>query len=334
MTGAAPAQPVYLIEGDDQILVGEAVSRLVKELLGDGDRSLAVEDYGGDEVDLAAVADGCATPPFLVDRRIVVVRDVGRYSAEQVAPLVAYLDDPLPSTALILAGGGGQVPSKLVAAAKAHGQVDSTKVDSRHGGDWVKARLKQAPFTLDVQAESQLTGHLGEDVSRLVPLMEVLEAAYGEGGRLSWAEIEPYVGDAGSVTPWAFTDAIDGGQADLAITLLHRLMEGGDRHPLVVLAILTRHLQGLLRVDSPAIRTEGQAAAAMGIANGRSTFPAKKALSSARRWGSAGIAEGVGLLAQAEVDLKGASAWPEQLVVEVLVARLCRLARLAGAGTR
>lgn len=72
----------------------------------------------------------------------------------------------------------------------------------------------------------------------------------------------------------------------------------------------------------------------MGIAKGRSTFPAKKALNSARRWGSAGIADGIQLVAQAELDLKGASAWPAEAVLEVLVARLCFRARAGRAASR
>lgn len=324
--------PVYLIDGDDRTLVSEAVGSLVRGILGDGDRSLAVQDYSGDEVDFAAIADGCATPPLLVERRIVVVRDVGRYNTEDVAPLVAYLQDPLPTTVLVLAGGGGQVPAKLVAAVKSHGRVESTKVEARQAADWLKDRLRRSPLHFDAQAESALRDHLGEDVSRLVPILDLLVTVYGEGARLGPAEIEPYLGEAGSVTPWVFTDAIDAGQADVALQRLHRLLGAGDRHPLVVLAILHRHLQSLLRVDDPSIRTEAQAAAAMGIPKGRSTFPAKKALGAAQRWGSAGIAEGIGLLADAEVDLKGASAWPEQAVLEVLVARLCRLARTTVAG--
>ena len=70
------------------------------------------------------------------------------------------------------------------------------------------------------------------------------------------------------MAPWTFTDAIDAGRTADALIQLHRLLGGGERHPLVVLAILHRHVQSLLRVDSPSIRTEGEAAAAMGIATG------------------------------------------------------------------
>ena len=58
-----------------------------------------------------------------------------------------------------------------------------------------------------------------------------------------------------------------------------------------------------------------------------STFPARKALSQARRLGSKGLRRSVELLAAADLDLRGAQAWPDELVVEVLVARLAVVAR-------
>lgn len=330
--GALPA--VTLVEGSDPTLVAEALRRIVDELVGDEDRSLVLEDYSGEEVDLASVADACATPPFLTSRRVVVVREVGRWKTEEIAPLLTYLENPLETTALVLVAGGGQTPAKLAAAAKAQGRAVSTQVDSRATADWVEKRIRQSGVGMDGAAIKALIDHLGEDPGRLVPIIDVLEAAFPPGERLQFEDIEPYLGQAGSVTPWAFTDSIDAGQVEAALTYLHRLLEGGARHPLVVLAILHRHVSSLMKVDHPSIRSEADAASAMGIAKGRSTYPAKKALKSAQSWGSLNIAEAVGLVADAELDLKGQSAWPEAAVLEVLVARLCRLARGGAAARR
>jgi DNA polymerase-3 subunit delta len=319
--------PVILVDGDDPTLVSEQLAKVVDALVGGGDRDLMVEDYREEGVDLASVADSCATPPFLAERRVVVVRDAGRFLTDEVAPLVSYLDDPLPTTALVLAAGAGQIAPKLLAAVKAKGHVVSTKVTQRESAEWIRSRLRSAPVKLDTEAERVVREHFGEDVSRLGSLLEVLAAAYGEGSRVGAADLDPYLGEAGSVTPWDFTDAIDNGRAEQAVAYLHRLLGAGDRHPLQVLAMLHRHVQSLLRVDDPSIRTEAQAAEAMGIAKGRSTYPAKKALAAAQRWGSAGIAEAVGLLARADIELKGASGMPAEAVLEVLVARLCFRAR-------
>jgi DNA polymerase-3 subunit delta len=333
-SSAGGGRAVWLVEGDDATLVGERVRGLVDELVGTADRSLVVEDFRGDELDLATVAVACQTPPFLADRRVVVVRDIGRFTTEQAAPLLAYLDAPLETTALVLAAGGGRMAAKLSAAVKAHGQVIGTAVSGRDAGAWVRQLLRQAPIRLDPAAESLVESHLGEDLGRLTALVDVLVAAHGEGARLGPDDVKLYLGEAGSVAPWDFTDAIDRGETTTAIGLLHRLLGAGDRHPLVVTSILHRHLAAMLRLDDPAISTEAAAAVALGIAKGRSTYPAKKALTSLRRYGGGGVAEAIILLADAELDLKGARDWPGELVLEVLVARLCRLAKIRRAAYR
>jgi DNA polymerase-3 subunit delta len=318
--------PVVLVEGSDPSLVADAAARAVDEALGGAERSLALEEHG-DDVDLAAVAEGCATPPFLGDRRVVVLREVGRFGDEELQPILDYLQDPLPTTTLVLVAGGGRTSSKLAAAARKAGGVVSTDVQRGAQRAWLRERIGESGVKLDAEAEAAVAAHLGEDVGRAVPVLAVLEAVYGAGARLGRADVEPYLGEAGSVTPWELTDAIDAGDAGKALVLLHRLLEGGARHPLVVLGILHRHVASLLRVDDPSIRGEADAARALGIPPGRSAYPAKKALAAARRMGSDGVAEAVGLVSDAELDLKGGSAWPAPAVLEVLVARLCRLAR-------
>ncbi len=106
---------------------------------------------------------------------------------------------------------------------------------------------------------------------------------------------------------------------------LHRLLEAGDRHPLVILAILHRHVGPVLTLDGSGVTSEGQAATLLGIEAGRSTFPAKKALATVRRWGSDGAARAIQLVADADLDLRGESTWSPEAVLEVLVARLCRI---------
>ena len=328
--GRAAASPAaWLVTGEDASLLSEAVTKLVGELVGASDRSLVVEDFSGDEVDVAAVASACSTPPFLADRRVVVLREAGRFGTEQLEPLLSYLKEPLSTTKLVIAGGGGTLPAKFVSAFKAApGTVlVSTDVTSREAHNWVTDRIARGPVTLAPAAAAEVESHLGEDLNRLGALLATLETAYGPGAKVSLDELEPYLGQPGSVPPWDLTDAIDRGEADVALRVLHRLMEAGARHPLVLLAILHRHFGNVLRVQSPGITTEGQAAEALGIAKGRSTFPARKALNAARRLAPRGSADAVIALADAELALKGKLEWEADLVLEVLVARLCRLSR-------
>jgi DNA polymerase-3 subunit delta len=163
---------------------------------------------------------------------------------------------------------------------------------------------------------------LGEDAGRLSGILETLASAHGTGHLLRLADVEPFLGEAGGVPPWELTDAIDRGDTTAALTALSRMMGGGERHPLQVMAILHANYTKLLALDGSGARDEAGAAAAMGIKPG---FPARKALDQYRKLGGAKVVRAVGLLAQADLDLRGAKDWPEPLVMEVLVARLSRL---------
>lgn len=324
-------KPAYLVRGDDQVLLSEATRRLVAGILGEEDPGMALEEFvfeAGETPATGPLLDACLTPPFLTDLRVVVGRNAGALTVEDGARVVEYLDDPLDTTVLILVGGGGTVPPKLVAAIKKVGEVVEAAVprQAKDRTTWLVERLRKAPVTLDAAAGNLLGKHLGEDMGRLGGILEVLRGAYGDGAAVGTAQLEPFLGEAGGIAPWGLTDAIDQGDAGTAIPLLHRMMTGGDRHPLVVLATLHRHYGQMLRLDGAGCRNETEAAKLLGIKG--STYPAKKAMTQGRSLGSAKILRAVGLLAEADLDLRGQKSWPDALVMEVLVARLCQLRRI------
>ncbi|MCE9620755.1 MAG: DNA polymerase III subunit delta [Actinomycetia bacterium] len=315
----------YLITGDDESLVLSAIGDLVKELVGDGDRSLMVDDFDGEEFELRSVVDAAQTAPFLTDQRVVVARGIGRFAAADVAPLVAYLADPLPSTALVLVGGGGRLPKALLDAlkqAKANIIETAPPARARERSGWFEEHITAAGLRLDAQAVQLLAGWLGEDVGRLQGVIDTLLATYGGETLLRSNDIEPFLGEAGGIPPWDLTDAIDSGDTTKSLRSLHRMIGAGDRHPLQVMSILHGHYVKLLALDGSGARDETSAAAAMGIKPG---FPAKKALDQYRKMGGAQVNRAISLLAQADLDLRGAKEWPDELVMEVLVARLSRL---------
>jgi DNA polymerase-3 subunit delta len=333
---------ILLIKGDDPSLVAQAVQAEVNALLGDGDRSLSVEelterDYLGEQSDptIDALVVAAHTPPFLTPRRIVVGRQLSIFGrAEQVAPLVRWLESPLETTDLVLVWEKGSatnarmspVPKSLKVALNAAGGREIDAAPSGKGRRaLVEQRLHDAPVRLDASARKMIVDHLGDDAARVQPLVEVLVSTFGDGAALGVADVVPFLGAAADVPPWELTDAIDAGDIPQSLDRLERMLGGGDRHPLQIMATLHNHYVRALALDGIDLRDERQAADVLGIKG--STFPAKKALTLGRSLGRPGLREAIRLLAQADLDLRGASAMPPEAIVEVLVARLARLSR-------
>lgn len=331
------AVPAYLVLGEDPTLRGDTVRALVAELVGGDDATLAVEDFTlpekADEAlagdarlpVLAAALNAASTPPFGTERRVIVVREVGLLTPADAEAVARYLADPLPTTALVLVAGGGRLPAALTKAVKAAGGRE-VRPASERTGDTLGAVARQAGLSLAPAAARRVTEWLGDDAGRVPALLELLRSAHGEGARLDLEDVEPYLGEAGAVAPYHLTGAVDRGEADVALEVLHRL-RGASFHPLQVMVLLHRHYQRLLRLDDPAIGGEGDAVAALG---GRvKPYPAGLALRQARLLGPGGIRAAYDLLARADLDLRGATAVPEDAVLEVLVARLAGLSRRA-----
>ena len=84
--------PCVLVKGSDPALVAQAAHDVIGSLLADLDPSTCVEELGGpsvDDFDLGRLVDALTTPPFLVDRRIVVVREAGRLTTIGGAALLS-----------------------------------------------------------------------------------------------------------------------------------------------------------------------------------------------------------------------------------------------------
>ena len=322
---------VYLVKGDDPALVSQALAAVLAEVTAGDASGLGTEDLSSDEPDIGAVIDACLTPPFLADRRTVVVRDLGRLPAAEVDRLVGYLEAPNDTTSLVL-GSTGTVSTRLVNAVKSAGHVVDAAVPGGKGRtSWLVGRLKDAPVRFDAAAGAALGEHLGEELGRLSGIIGAVTAAYGEGASVGVAELEPFLGEAGVTAPWELTDAIDSGDPRAALVALRRLTGSGARHPLVVLATLHRHYSAMARLDGSGVTSDAEAASLLGL---RSTFPATKARAQAGRLGHANIVRAMTLVADADIDLRGRTAIPDEALLEILVARLARLAPRRSAARR
>ena len=110
-----------------------------------------------------------------------------------------------------------------------------------------------------------------------------------------------------------------------ALALLTRMMRAGDRHPLQVMAIL--HSQQayvrMMRLERDAVHYREQSGLDPQPESGSA---ARKVLDRSRKLGGTNIIQAIQLLAQADLDLRGVRDLPDDAVMEILVARLCRLA--------
>ena len=316
---------VQVFSGTDSVLLDKAVRDAVKAALGNQSADFALAeltepDYQVDDgYSISPLVDAAQTPPMLTDRRVVLGHHLARFSTgESVEALVAYLSNPLDTTRLILVWSRGPALNK-----RSTGLPKKLNEVLKESGAWIDHHLKELGLSLDNQARRLLGDHLGDNVNRLVGISRSLIATHGVGTRLGVDEIAPYLGSAGDVPPWDLTDAIANGDTPMSLASCRRMVHGGERHPLAILSSLTNHYARMASLDGASVSNERDAAAFLGIKG--STYPVKKAMQQARRMGSGNVKRAWGLLAEADLDLRGGTAAETEQVLEVLIARLTKL---------
>jgi DNA polymerase-3 subunit delta len=314
------AERAYLVRGSDELLA-DALRTLMDGFKGEG---LDIEELGGDDLTAGSVVEACNAFFLGGGDKAVIVREAERFkAADEIARIVTYLGDPNPQSSLVLVLTGEN--KKLVDGVR---KAKATIVDAVVPGGkgrrmWLDDRLAGADVKLDRAAANKLADHLGEDLGRLPNILDVLEAAHGTGAKITAADLDPVLGDAGGSAPWDLTDAMDRGDVSGALIHLRRMLVA--RHPFVVFASVWGHYQRMLRLEGSGARSEAEAAALLNMKG--STYPAKKAMTQARKLGHDGVKRAVELLQAADLDLRGVRDIPDVVILEVLVARLARLSR-------
>ena len=323
------------VVGSDATMVYDALHNVIVDALGDLDPAFALEDFTAKDVTAAGestlprVLEALNTPAFLVDRRIVVVRDAQLLVADEVAALSAWMATPTPATVLILAGVGAK-SNRLVKAASAVVEVNvGSRVAERV--TFVKEKMVEYDVVVDHATAQRIAEQVGDDGARVDALARTLQAIFGSAP-LNFARVEPYLGDAGDVPAWDLTDALDAGDATKAISVARRMLESRQRAGLQLISMLARHYLNMARVEGSDARTKEEAAALLGV----NAFPAVKALQQGRQLGAERLSTAVRWLTEADLALKGGVSYggkdlesdldvTELTVIEVLVARLARL---------
>ncbi len=338
---------VYIVKGSDPILRDRELALLIENLVGSDDRTLCVEehtvpgkaaaanddeapteDVSGAAPIVTAIVNAAQSPPFMTAKRIVIVREYEALPADACTPIVAVLGDLLDTTDLVfVTGAGGRVVKSLADALK---DANVRGATAEKLTDVLQRELDRAGLTMKAEAARTVMEHLGEDAGRLGGLVDLWESTFGAGYRLELDDVTPYLNDAGAVKPYELTNRIEEGDVAGSLEILNRLMtvtsamQPKPMHPLQVLGILSGRYRKLARLDRDTVQTVDHAHQLWG---GKSSYPAKKALEAARALGADGFTRVFDELHQADVRLKGASAIPENAVLEIAVARLANLHR-------
>jgi DNA polymerase-3 subunit delta len=309
------------VYGDDSFLRREVFKTLIRGLLGTDDDEMAVTRFAGDKTGLADVLDELRTLPFLVKRRVVIVDDADPFVTAHRKELEALADGRPTPGSLILSVKTWPSNTKLAKAfAKSGLAVECKTPDERELPAWLIQMAKnRESVALRDDAARLLLELVGPEIGLLSSEVEKLAVYVGERKTIEREDVARMVGAGRVETIWRALDAATTGKGGEALEDLDRLMASGE-HPVGLLAAMSSslrkvHYAGQLR---RAKRTLAEACKEAGA------FPPPRVGEQHAHLGPSRVDRLPALLLQADLDLKGSSSLPPEVIIERLAVVLSR----------
>jgi DNA polymerase III subunit delta len=215
--------PIFVVSGPEEFLKQEAVHEITARVLGNADRSLALNEYDGSSSSLALadVLDDVRTLPFLAERRLVIVRDADTFITRYRADLEDYAEKPSPTGVLLLECKTLPSSTRLYKRVQACGQVIKCEaIKPRMIPGWLTERAKSIHgVQIDQRTAGLLQDLVGSELGLLDGELQKLALYVAQRQRVTTADVEALVGHHREEKVWDILSAIGAGNEARAMTL-------------------------------------------------------------------------------------------------------------------
>src|SRR5262245_49272909 len=115
--------PIYALCGSEHALRDEALAAIRKAVLDPKTAGFNQDLFELKETAIGRVLETARTMPMMAKRRLVVARGLDEVKAEALEPLLPYIEDPNPSTVLVLVGDKPDTRFRAFAALRKAGYL-------------------------------------------------------------------------------------------------------------------------------------------------------------------------------------------------------------------
>jgi DNA polymerase-3 subunit delta len=310
---ATELKPVYLLSGSDRPKITRALRRLRDRVGDDATEQLSARDSSGDDAVAACNAMGL----FVGNGRLVIVDEVERWKADDVAALTAYLAVPAPATVLALVAGELKPDSALAKAVKKAGELLTYDVPKRRLPEWVGEQFARLGAKADRDACRALVEVVGDDLDELSSEIDKL-ATWAGGETITVAVVEQLAVGRAETPIFSLTDAW--GRRDVGAvlanteTLLERTHRTRSGELLRIVASLVAHVGRVRRAQR--LADEGVRARDAAGKLKMHPFAAEKAFAQAANFSGEELGLAIVRLAELDAAAKGGSRLPAELELD------------------
>jgi DNA polymerase-3 subunit delta len=222
-------KPVYLIFGEQDLLLEQALDKLKSEVGQVADLDFNMETFGGESADADDIVAACNTLPFASERRLVVVLGVEKLSKEATDTLVDYVTSPSPTTILALVAKKIAKNTRLYKAVeKLGGLIERAAPKAWELPSRVQDMFARKGKRVTLEGAEMLVAAVGKDMRRLAIEVEKAVAFTGERTELTAEDIGQVVSTTAKAQAWEIQTTLANRDCAGSLRLVDRLLSDGE----------------------------------------------------------------------------------------------------------
>ncbi|NGM81857.1 DNA polymerase III subunit delta [Paenibacillus sp. 7124] len=304
--------PIYCLYGSEKFRMNEFAAFLESELIAKEDRDFAVVPFDLSETPIQAVVEEAETVPFMVPRKLLVVRDASLFTAgkdnakleHRPEVLQEYLSSPAEFSVIVFLVNSDKLDErkKIVKALKSAGTVLAfNPLGAEELLRWVEKGIRDRGSEAAPGAAEALIASAGTGLQGLSAEMDKLCLFAGPGGTVDSAAIESLVPRGTEQNVFTLVEDIANLRLDRAVGTLHELLKQREE-PIKIAALIARQFRIILQVKdlSSQSYTQGQIASQLGL----HPYAVKLAGEQARKFRGEQLREILSLLADLDFQMK------------------------------
>ncbi|GAB4329159.1 MAG: DNA polymerase III subunit delta [Phototrophicales bacterium] len=246
--------PFYIIHGTDDLGIDEAVKKFRAEMGNSTEAHMNTSEFDGSVASVPEVINAVSSYPFLSDKRLVIVKGMlGQKGVSKVNEQLKESLPNLPDYARLVFVEHSKLPEnnaiiKLAKTANGHVLLFEAPKDPV---SWIIKRAKSTyQVTIEKQAAVALAAVVGDDM-RLADNELIKLVSYVQPGQPitedDVATLTPYVPEA---SIFQMVDAIAEGRGQVALQLMHRLMQDKKQDAFSIMGMIIRQFRLLLMMKA------------------------------------------------------------------------------------
>ncbi len=304
--------PVYFLQGDESYYIDLLTDFIEAHALPEHDKGFNQVVCYGKDVNMGTVITQARRFPMMAERQVVIVKEAQEISdlqrEEGQKLLESYVQNPLPSTILVLAHKHKTLDGRKSLAKTIDKQavlVDAKKLYDNKLPDWVVFYVKDKGYRIQLPAAQLLADYIGNDLSRLSNEIDKLMLNIPAQAEINADHIQKYVGISKEYNVFELQAALIQRNVFKANQIIHYFESNPKSNPAIMVVVtLFGFFSKVLLAHASTDRTEAGLAGALGI----NPFFAKDYLTAIRNYPFEKVLKIIHYLRIADLQCKGVEA--------------------------